>query len=380
MPPKTTLWPLESHTLGKHLVLQRYLQAWLPVMSTWNGRILFIDGFAGPGRYSSGEDGSPIIALKALAMHASRERITAEVSFVFIEKEEDRARFLDGLVTQLSPELPSSCRVKVINGVFDDTMTSVLDQLDQQAAALAPAFVMVDPFGVAGPPMSVLARILRNDRSELYISFMYEAINRFGETPEFQAHLDDLFGSPDWRECFQIHDPDLGRARLYDLYDRQLRNAGAKYVIHFELFEGHRLVYSIFFATQHAAGCSKMKEAVWHIAPFGDYSFRGGTKGQLTLGLRAVDTSLLRQQLLDEFAGRGWVTIEEVEVFVRSDRTLFHCGHLKKRTLVPMEDSALIDVDVSSRSKQRTYPAGTRLRFRSPPGNARHHYPVNGSQ
>src|SRR5437868_3544213 len=63
--PDETLWPLEPHTLGKHLVLRAYLDAWLPIMARWNGRILFIDGFAGPGEYSTGEDGSPIIALKA---------------------------------------------------------------------------------------------------------------------------------------------------------------------------------------------------------------------------------------------------------------------------------------------------------------------------
>lgn len=49
--PKETLWPLEPHTLGKHLVLKSYLDAWLPIMGKWNGRILFIDGFA------SGEPG-----------------------------------------------------------------------------------------------------------------------------------------------------------------------------------------------------------------------------------------------------------------------------------------------------------------------------------
>lgn len=33
-------------------------------MAFSNPRILYIDGFAGPGRYKNGEDGSPIYALK----------------------------------------------------------------------------------------------------------------------------------------------------------------------------------------------------------------------------------------------------------------------------------------------------------------------------
>jgi hypothetical protein len=54
MPPKTVTWTLDEHTLGKHLVLRAYLDAWLPIMSRRNGRILFIDGFAGP-EYAKGE-------------------------------------------------------------------------------------------------------------------------------------------------------------------------------------------------------------------------------------------------------------------------------------------------------------------------------------
>ena len=57
--PLDTLWELDPHTLGKHLVLRAYLDAWLPVMGSWQGRLLFIDGFAGPGEYEGGEEGSP---------------------------------------------------------------------------------------------------------------------------------------------------------------------------------------------------------------------------------------------------------------------------------------------------------------------------------
>ena len=32
MPPKTTLWPLDDHTLGKHMVLRAYMVAWLPII------------------------------------------------------------------------------------------------------------------------------------------------------------------------------------------------------------------------------------------------------------------------------------------------------------------------------------------------------------
>jgi three-Cys-motif partner protein len=64
-----TIWKIDSHTQAKHIILKKYLDAWLPIMTRWNGRVLYIDGFAGPGKYQGDEDGSPIIALKSAINH-----------------------------------------------------------------------------------------------------------------------------------------------------------------------------------------------------------------------------------------------------------------------------------------------------------------------
>src|SRR5262249_53790542 len=97
MGPKTTTWPLEPHTKGKHLVLKEYLNAWFPILSSWNGRIVFIDGFSGPGKYDGGEEGSPLIALRAMLEHSSRSRFK-EITFFFIEQDPKRAEHLDNLI------------------------------------------------------------------------------------------------------------------------------------------------------------------------------------------------------------------------------------------------------------------------------------------
>ena len=45
-----TFWERDEQTEGKHLILSRYLDRWFPILGRWNGRLLFIDGFAGPRR------------------------------------------------------------------------------------------------------------------------------------------------------------------------------------------------------------------------------------------------------------------------------------------------------------------------------------------
>ena len=76
---RETHWDIEPHTIAKHRILRSYLDAWLPIMTRWNGRVVYVDGFAGPGQYKGGEEGSPVIALKAAVEH--RQTMKSEVVF-----------------------------------------------------------------------------------------------------------------------------------------------------------------------------------------------------------------------------------------------------------------------------------------------------------
>lgn len=364
MEPKTTTWPLDPHSRGKHLILKGYLDAWFPIMGRRNGRILFIDGFAGPGEYDRGEIGSPLIALNAFKNHRARHQVTAEVKFLFIEKHPGRAKHLTDLIDRLRPELPANCSVEVECGLFDETMTEALNAIKAQAKSLAPAFVMVDPFGVSGTPMSVLKRILSNPKCEVYISFMYDFISRFRDTPEFAPHLDELFGCEEWRSGIPVTDPTQRKEFFYGLYEQQLRHAGAGQVVRFDLYEGPRLVYAIFFGTRSTKGTDRMKEAIWKVIPFGDSAFRGSRSSQLGLDLTQTEFRALQAAIRERFRSQEWFTIEDAEEFVASDQTDYYSGQLRKGALVPMEDAGDIEADPNSRKKRRTYPPGTRLRIR----------------
>ncbi len=302
MPPKTTLWKLDSHTIGKHLVLRSYLDAWLPIMTKWNGRVLIIDAFAGPGMYEKGEEGSPVVAIRALANH--RAEIRNEVRYLFIEKDTARYEHLVEVLRDFDDSLPTNCRYEVINSQFDETLSGTLDLIEQQRQRLAPAFVMIDPFGVSDTPMDIIRRILNNPQSEVYISFMYDAINRHISHDSFESHLDDMFGCIEWRQAKHMVDSPEKKDFLFDLYENRLKANGAQYVLHFELFEEGRLVYAIFFGTKHLEGCDKMKQAIWKVAPMGDFRFRSNHIGQQILGGDVVDWSLLRNPLNTNSEGR----------------------------------------------------------------------------
>ena len=198
---------------------------------------------------------------------------------------------------------------------------------------------------------------------------MWEYINRFRARPEFEDKLDHLYGCSTWRDGREIKDRTERKNFFFDLYKNQLKSAGAKEVVQFELYQKSRLKYAIFFGTQELKGSDKMKQAIWQAAPTPSTSglaYRGTrSQGshQLTLGLDSPDFSPLKQALQEEFRGRGYVTINEIQDFVASDRTDYHTGRLKRSVLKPMEKASEIEVDDRSRKKRGTYPDGTRICF-----------------
>src|SRR5437870_2572751 len=87
-----TIWNAEPHTIAKHGILRSYLEAWAAILAqscyTKSQELLFVDGFAGPGEYTGGEPGSPIVALQAVADHA--RVLPKPVRIVAIESNKER--------------------------------------------------------------------------------------------------------------------------------------------------------------------------------------------------------------------------------------------------------------------------------------------------
>lgn len=94
--PTETVWRIEAHTKAKHRILRGHLDARLPIMSANNGRLVYIDGFAGPGVYADGEPGSPIIALKSFLEHKYGKRSRLN-SYIFLSRRTRIAR-IDSVV------------------------------------------------------------------------------------------------------------------------------------------------------------------------------------------------------------------------------------------------------------------------------------------
>ena len=361
MNPKETVWELKEHTAAKHEILKNYLQAWFPILSKHHGRVIYFDGFAGPGRYRGGEIGSPLIAIEVARRH--RTKLAGDLVFIFSEANSARATSLKEEIASL--QLPHHFKCHVENTDFERVLNHALDQLDESTLHIAPTFALVDPFGITGLPMDLIRRLLQRKHCEVLITFMNQSIERW--VTQLPDQIDTLFGMSGASADIAGAVDRIARAR--ELYSRELHRS-ASYVRFFEMRNSRdRPIYDLFFATNHELGHYKMKESMWKLDASGGYRFSDGVSRD--------EPTLFGPEPELQYAPELWRDFKGRTVF--SDEVLLHTRdvtpylELHARAALRLLENGEISgcaLDVSpekrdgTRRRRNTYALGTRMMFR----------------
>lgn len=308
----TTMWSLEPHTLAKHEILKRYLKAWFPIMSKHNPRLVYIDAFAGPGKYENGEDGSPLIAIYVAKEHCLQ--LAKELIFMFIEKDINRLQHLENTID--NSELPSNFKINLYQNNADKIISDILDDLEKQNFNLAPTFLFIDPFGYSEIPLETVARFMRNKKCEVLINFMYSSIKRWIHVKDSRTkYFDCLFGTDKWREVRAIAKPKEKEIFLINLYKQQLEHrCNIEFVRYFKMInKANQTQYALFYGTNHIKGLEVMKDAMWIIDPTCGFSFSDRTDPRQELLFELEPNyDILKKEILDEFQIKK-VRVEDIQ-------------------------------------------------------------------
>lgn len=274
MAKKFELWDLEDHTKAKHEILRGYLNAWIPIMGLSQKQCFYVDGFCGPGRYKGGEDGSPLIALKiAIEM---QKHVKGRVVFGFFDQDKQTIEHLNSEIERL--EIPDKFVVKTEQAECREKLETLLRSLKKDKWADTPVFAFIDPFGFSGIPYQLINELLSHRKTEVFINFMVESINRFLDNPDVTHHIVETFGT---EECLLLKTEEgvtsdgrsLRIKKLSELYGVQLKKA-ARFVRGFEIRgEKNKTRYFLYFASNNEKGFVRMKEAMWSVDRSGKFIF-----------------------------------------------------------------------------------------------------------
>lgn len=342
------IWPADAHTIAKITILKGYLGAWLRILGTTrrNETILYVDGFAGPGRYSNHDEGSPLAALRA-AQKAITEMgpgfIAAKIHGAFIERDRERFEILRETVAAF--ESNPSLGITKLCCEFAEGIEQVRKEVPAPFRGEGPLFVFADPFGGTGIPFKTFADCTKGSTAELLINLDADGIARIflGETNNNrEEQLTGLFGDGSWREDLSAG-RDLKRlsVQILDLYKRRLRTLpGVKFIWSFAMRgKQDALNYHLVFATKHPLGMEKMKEAMKVIDQTGSYSFSDAHADQHTL-FRDDDAEVYAAALHQEFDGR-MVTMEAARDFALNETPFPNA----KQMLAVLEKQMRLQVD-----------------------------------
>jgi three-Cys-motif partner protein len=327
-----TVWPSQPHTRAKHAILQRYLEAWFPILTRQASRlqqqhsilksqeILFIDGFAGPGEYERGEPGSPVVALKAALDHSAS--FPVPVRMLFIEHRQDRFEHLKRVLAPFLETATRSLNVRAVDprqGDCDIVLNDMLDEYERNQTKFGPALAFLDQFGYGAVSMDLIARILQYPQCEVFTYLDYKDMNRWITDKNKWAAFTRAYGGEEWRQCIDLPE-ERRRASLLAAYKAALRDksrAGAKYVTSFLMFDNsNQPLYWLFFCTNNLRGLEEMKKAMWFVDNSGAFRFSDSdAPGQLGLFNDRFDQEWLAHELAAKLSGQT-MTVAQIKEYV----------------------------------------------------------------
>lgn len=337
-------WKYKEHTKAKHEILSKYLGGWIKILGKSHDLNIF-DCFAGRGRFSEGEEGSPLVIIKTIAEIREKMGRQKEASCIFIEINDSN---FQNLRVEIDKEIKNSSQrydgwlnVEFHCDEFANVASGIIDEYSER---LAPSFFFIDPFGFSGVPFEVIKDILSIKRTEVFMTFMVRDVNRFFKSSKHRISIEELYGMDNVQDVLQNQYPNLPREQaLLRLYRDQLHeSANVKYTLPFKVTADERLqtTYYLIHATNHPMGCELMKEIMYKAGTEGRFGYFGPAKGQLTL-TQISGIPKLKEFLLNRFEGRT-LSYRDIRYETLMD-TEFIKQHYRK-ALLELEEEGKIQI------------------------------------
>jgi len=303
-------WEYREHTRVKHILLEKYLKAWIPILGRYNPRICYFDGFAGRAEYTDEKTGeivglgSPIIALQTAD---ELGKYYGEFICNLIERDKGNFQNLEKVLKQEIPNIKNRRKIKVMkeNDEFANVIDGIFEYLGKEKGVLVPSFFFVDPFGFSGIPFRIIEQILSNPKTEVFFTFMVRDLARFIKMPKLEDTFNELFGTDQWKGIIDsAANREIG---LINLYREQLhRVANVKYSWPFKVCTSAKVqtLYYLLHATNNLKGHYIMKGIMFNQSALGSFAYLGpddiSERSQMRL-FDVRDIGELKKYLMEKF-------------------------------------------------------------------------------
>jgi three-Cys-motif partner protein len=246
----------------KHDLLRRYLPRFAGKTGSKAPGVIYLDGYAGRGRY---DDGTPASAERILQIAENQRAQGISYRLFFYESDNESYSILKQVVDEYA------ARGVQAAAIFGEVISGLGEVIS--GATGMPLFLFLDPCGL-GLPFSDLVSTLTGPRApnwpptEVLLNFSLEAVRRIAglvtsENPREKtlARLDEALGGDWWRAFVTSGVTDHGVNQIVSGFvDRLARVAKMDiFAIPVRRAPSHKPIYFLVFGTRNPLG-------LWHFA------------------------------------------------------------------------------------------------------------------
>lgn len=245
----------------KARIVQKYFVAWANIVvgaaKKWGeGKIAYIDLYAGPGRYKDGAASTPLLILeKAIENDRIRDALVA----LFNDVDENNSSTLTNEIAAL-PGIDTLKYKPVVN--CNEVGQDAEDYFSE--TEIIPSFTFFDPFGYKGLSLRLVNGVIKDWGCDCVFFFNYNRINAGISNPMVKQHMDALFGeerADELRAKVNGAKPALRQEMVLEELSNALIEMGGKFVLPFRFKNDEgRLTHHLIFVSKNFKGYEVMKE------------------------------------------------------------------------------------------------------------------------
>jgi len=300
-----------EQSLVKSEIVRKYFWAWAKVITSTlkkhnEKKIVYIDLFAGPGRYEDDTKSTPLLVLEAAI--ADKE-LSQMLVTIFNDKDPNNAHSLEKTIDGLVGIEKLKYKPRVLNIEID---SAIVDEFKHMR--FAPTLLFVDPWGYKGLSLRLVDSVLNDWGCDCIFFFNYNRINMGLNNEKVRNHMKALFGeerADELRDKLSMLSPRDRELMIVEELVKAFMGFGYPFVLPFRFRnnKGNRTSHHLIFITKNFRGYEIMKEIMAKessnlaqgVASF-EYNPADRRMPLLFELARPIDD--LKRMLLNDFSGR----------------------------------------------------------------------------
>lgn len=245
----------------KSEIVSKYFWSWakviIPSAKSHNGRIAYIDLFAGPGRYNDGTISTPLLILERAIKDNDMQKMLVTL---FNDADKGNAHSLEKAIKELPGIETLKYQPQIQNAEIGGEIVAMFERMK-----LVPTLFFVDPWGYKGLSLQLVNSVLKNWGCDCIFFFNYNRINMGLTNPRVEEHMNALFGKERadlLRNKLNAMNPHDREFTVVEELVNALKEMSGKYILPFcfknEL--GTRTSHHLIFISKNFRGYEIMKE------------------------------------------------------------------------------------------------------------------------